>query len=202
MPAVNPADQAPEATSQPPTEGVRTFRIVPEQSTAQYQVEEEFLGQPVPFVTAIGKTNALAGEVALAFAGNTVAIESGNFTADISTLTSDRPRRDGAIRDRWLESGKYPMATFVATEVANLPADAALGEEVSFQVTGDMTIRTVTKPITWAMTARIDDTTLSGTATTFLLMRDYGFEPPDIAGMLKVTDGVTVTVAFAAEEVK
>jgi hypothetical protein len=65
-----------------------------------------------------------------------------------------------------------------------------------------MTVRDVTQPLTWDMTARLDGETLSGSASTFLLMRDFGFEPPDIAGILKVTDGVTVTVQFAAQEVK
>ena len=202
MPSVNPADQAPEATSQPAAEGTRTFRLLPEQSVMQYQVEEEFLGQPVPFVTAIGATSVLDGEVTLAFAGNTVAIERGTFTADISTLTSDRPRRDQAIHDRWLESAQYPLATFKADDVQHLPADAALGKDVTFQVAGDMTIRAVTDPITWSMTARVDGDTLAGTATTYFLMRDYGFEPPDIAGMLKVTDGVSVTVDFVAQELQ
>jgi hypothetical protein len=65
-----------------------------------------------------------------------------------------------------------------------------------------MTIRDVTQPVRWDMTARLDGETLSGNASTFLYMRDFGFEPPDMAGILRVTDGVTVTVQFTAEEVK
>jgi hypothetical protein len=41
---------------------------------------------------------------------------------------------------------------------------------------------------------------LTGAATTFFTMRDYGFDPPDVAGILRVTDGVTVTVNFVAQE--
>jgi len=65
-----------------------------------------------------------------------------------------------------------------------------------------MTIREVTNPLTWDMTASIDGDTLAGTATTFFYMKDYGFDPPDIAGILRVTDGVTVTVDFVAQEVQ
>jgi polyisoprenoid-binding protein YceI len=209
-PQVNPADQAPEATSTPAAaqaEGdgaaaQRVFAIVPEQSQAQYAVEEEFFGQAVPFVTAVGTTKAIDGSVTLDFAEGGVSIADSTFTVDISTLVSDSPRRDRAIRDRWLESSRYPLATFVATGVENLPEGADFGQDVSFQVVGDMTVREVTQPLTWDMTARLDGGTLSGSASTFLLMRDFGFEPPDIAGILKVTDGVTVTVQFAAEEVK
>jgi polyisoprenoid-binding protein YceI len=63
-----------------------------------------------------------------------------------------------------------------------------------------MTIREVTNPQTFDVTARLDGNTFTGTATTYLLMRDYGFEPPSILGMLQVTDGVTVTVTFVATE--
>lgn len=208
MPQPDPASQVDEATPPPAEElvpaaaGTRTFEIEPEQSSMQYFVDEEFFGQAVPFVTAIGKTSALNGSVVLQIEGNTVQIEGGTFEADISTLTSDRPRRDQAIRDRWLQSSRYPIATFVASEALNVPADAAYGQDVSFQVSGDMTIREVTNPQMWDMTARIDDNTLSGVATTFFYMKDYGFDPPDIAGILRVTDGVTVTVNFVAQEVK
>jgi len=204
-PPVDPAASALEATAVPVTGpsagGPRVFKIVPEQSVAQYAVEEEFLGQAVPFVTAVGKTNAFAGEVALQFNGNSVAIAGNTFTVDLSTLTSDRPRRDRAIREDWLESSKFPIATFVATSATDLPADAALGQDVSFTVAGDLTMREVTHPVTWAMTAKLDGDTLTGTATSSILMRDFGFEPPDIAGMLKVTDGVSVTVTYTAKEV-
>lgn len=208
MPQPDPADQVDEATPPPAEEGAsaaagtRTFQIVPEQSSMQYFVEEEFFGQAVPFITAVGKTSALNGSVALQIEGNTVQIESGAFEADISTLTSDRPRRDQAIRDRWLQSSRYPIATFVAGEALNVPADADYGQDVAFQVSGDMTIREVTNPLTWDMTASIDGDTLAGTATTFFYMKDYGFDPPDIAGILRVTDGVTVTVDFVAQEVQ
>jgi hypothetical protein len=108
MPQPDPADQAQEATpapgeaatvTSPLTVGpaVRTFQLVPGASTMQYFVEEEFFGQAVPFITAVGQTTALTGSVALRFGDNGVIIDSGVFTADISTLTSDRPRRDQAI---------------------------------------------------------------------------------------------------------
>ena len=129
-------------------------------------------------------------------------LKDNSFTVDLSTLTSDRPRRDKAIREEWLESAKYPTATFVASGIAGLPADAAPGKPIAFDVKGDLTIRDITQPQRWAMTAQLDGDLLSGTATTYLLMRNFGFEPPDIGGILKVTDGVTVTVTFVAQEVQ
>ena len=209
-PQVSPADQAPEATpigdtgpsNKASSASQRVFAIVPEQSQAQYAVEEEFFGQAIPFVTAVGKTSAIDGSVTLDFADGDVNIANSTFTVDLSTLQSDSGRRDRAIRERWLESAKYPLATFVATGVESMPPDADFGKDVAFQVVGDMTIRDATKPLTWDMTAKVDGETLTGNASTFLYMKDFGFDAPDIAGILKVTDGVTVTVQFTAQEVK
>jgi hypothetical protein len=33
-------------------------------------------------------------------------------------------------------------------------------------------------------------------------MKDFGFDPPNVAGMLTVEDGVTVTINFTAKEAK
>jgi uncharacterized surface protein with fasciclin (FAS1) repeats/polyisoprenoid-binding protein YceI len=194
------APAAEAAAAEAPT--VRTFAIDPAATEASYFVEEEFFGAAIPFVTAIGKTQTLDGQIAFAVDGATLTDVGGAVNVDLRTLTSDRPRRDSAIRDRWLESNRFPMATFNATGVSDLAADASLGQPVTFKLTGDMTIREVTNPFTWDVTATLDGGTLTGTATSFFLMKDFGFDPPEIATMLKVTDGVSVTVNFTAQEVQ
>jgi len=194
-PATTEAEAA-EASAQ-----VRTFQIVAEQSEATYQVQEEFFNRPVSIVNPIGRTNAIEGQFQLTISGSQVQLADNQFTVDLRTLTSDEARRDERIRNEWLESNTYPNAVFKATSIENFPADAVEGQDVSFQVTGDMTIRDITKPQTFDVTTRLDGNTFSGTATSYLLMRDYGFEPPSILGILEVTDGVTVTVNFVAQEV-
>ncbi|MBE7554202.1 MAG: YceI family protein [Anaerolineales bacterium] len=198
-----------EAASAAPTEpeaaeasaSLRTFQIVPEQSEATYQVQEEFFNRPVNIVNPIGRTQAIEGEFQLTISGsNQVQLADNQFKVDLRTLASDEARRDNRIRDEWLESNKYPWAEFKATTIEDFPANAAEGQDVSFKVTGDMTIREITKPQTFAVTARLDGDTFTGTATSYVLMQDYGFEPPSILGVLEVTDGVTVTVNFTAAE--
>ncbi len=195
------APPAPEAASAGETAAeLRTFQIVSEESETFYQVEEEFFNRPIQFFNPIGRTQAIDGEFQLSFDGSQVQLADNQFTVDLRTLASDDPRRDGRIRDEWLESNTYPWAEFKATAIEDFPPGAAEGQNVSFKVTGDMTIREVTRPQTFDVTARLDGDTFTGTAITSLLMRDYGFEPPEILGMLKVTDGVTVTVNFVARE--
>ncbi|NJO00018.1 MAG: YceI family protein [Anaerolineales bacterium] len=171
-----------------------------DQSEATYQVQEEFFNRPVSIVNPIGSTKAIEGQFQLTISGSQVQLADNQFTVDLRTLTSDEGRRDERIRNEWLESNTYPNAVFKATSIENFPADAVEGQDVSFQVTGDMTVREVTKPQTFDVTARLDGNIFSGTATSYLLMRDYGFEPPSVMGILEVADGVTVTVKFTAQE--
>lgn len=199
-----------ETASAAPTEpeaaeasaSLRAFQIVPEQSEATYQVQEEFFNRPVNIVNPIGRTQAIEGDFQLTISGNQVQLADNQFKVDLRTLASDEARRDNRIRNEWLESNKYPWAEFKATTIEDFPANATEGQDVSFKVTGDMTIREITKPQTFAVTARLDGDTFTGTATGYVLMQDYGFEPPSILGMLEVTDGVTVTVNFTATESK
>ena len=130
-PPVNPVDAAPEATAAPSL-AAATFVVIPTQSSAEYAVEEEFLGAPVPFVTTVGSTSAIEGEITLSIAGGTVRLGDNRFAVDLRTLESDEARRDNRLRTEWLESDRYPLAEFVAEEIVTMPADAALGEEVSF----------------------------------------------------------------------
>jgi polyisoprenoid-binding protein YceI len=122
----------------------------------------------------------------------------GTITVDISQFTSDSPRRDGALRERFLESARYPLATFVPTQISGLPATYQEGEQISFQVSGDLTIRETTWPATFDVTMQIGGDTLSGEAKSTILMSDFGIGPISIAGILKTEDEINLTFTFQA----
>jgi len=182
------------------TTGMRTFQIVSDQSEASYEVQEKFLSAPLPN-KAIGKTNAVTGEFQFTSDGQPTGKVT-KITVDLRTLTSDQARRDSRIHTQWLESDKYPYAEFTSTDAQNLPASYTDGQEVSFKLTGDMKIHDVTKPVTFDVKGKLEGDTVTGSATTLLMMKDFGFDPPSIAGMLTVDDGVTVVVNFTAKEAK
>ena len=54
----------------------------------------------------------------------------------------------------------------------------------------------MTKTVTWEVTAVLNGNELTGTATTQILLVDFGVEPPSIAGVLSVTDGALLTLNF------
>lgn len=198
-PAPAEGDAAPEGAVVTPLGETETYVVVSDNSLAQYEVDEEFFNRDVKFVTAIGTTNEINGALVLDLSGSVPKIVDGVFTVDLSTLTSDSRRRDDAIRQDWLESSAFPEASFVAREVAAFPEDYAPGSEAAFQLIGDLTIRNITNEVVWDVVAQLDGPTLTATATTFIFMADYGFEPPSVFNILQVTDGVTVTVNITAE---
>lgn len=196
-----PTAASAEPTAEPtaePVATVRTFEIVPEQTTASYEVQEQFLNQNLPSM-AIGTTNAVTGEFHFTLDGQPTG-EVTKITVDLRTLTSDSSRRDARIREQWLESNTYPFAEFTSTEVQGAPSSYTEGEEVNFKLVGNLTIRDVTKPVTFDVTGKLEGDTVTGTATAQIMMVDFGFEPPSIVGMLTVRDGVLITVNFTAKE--
>jgi polyisoprenoid-binding protein YceI len=188
---------APTTESSAMSAEAKTFVIDPAASTVTYEVGETFIRDGNRFAVAIGTTNTLNGEVALDYA-NPANSKIGPLTVDISTFKSDSDRRDQRIRDEWLESAKFPTVTVLGTTIGEI-ANAQEGQDLSFQVTADTTIRDVTKPLTYNVTAKLEGDNLTGTATTEFKMTDFGFSPPDIAGILKSEDDVKVQVAFVAK---
>lgn len=180
-----------------PTGRARVFQIIPDQSEASYDVQEKLAFLPLPS-RAVGRTNALEGQFSLTTVP-TLRVGDAQFSVDLRTLTSDSGRRDQLIRTRWLESNTYPMAEFRATHVEPMPTSYIEGQEVSVQITGNMTIRTTTRELSFDTRVGLQGDMIRGTGTTFLYMRDFGFDPPNIANAVQVEDGVNLTVSFVAQ---
>ena len=181
--------------------------IVPGESQAGYEVDEEFLAGAANALgvkpgkgKTVGSTDQVSGQLTLDFSGATPQITSGDFQVDISTLKSNQSRRDNRIRSNWLESAKFPMATFKATGIQNGPASYTEGEEVSFQLAGDLTIREITQPVVFDVKATLKGDTISGTATTAFLMSQFGVDPPAMGNLFTVGDNTVVTLTLVAKE--
>jgi len=178
--------------------GVQTFKIVPDQSKVSYEVGEVFLNQGNRYNVAVGTTQSVSGEISFD-AASPQNSKVGPLTIDISTFQSDNGRRDNAIRNRWLESAKFPQAVFTPTQIAGLPASYTPGQQITLQITGDLKVREVTRPTTFEVSGKIENNTMSGVATTQVKMSDFGFSPPDIGGIVKAEDDVKITFEFVAQ---
>ena len=196
-----PASQALGA----PVSGQRTFVIVPEESRASYLVDEEFfagalekLGVAAGEYDVVGSTQAIAGQLQLDLDNLGDALGENTFTVQMNTFATDQPDRDNWIRTDGPRFNTYPLASFRATAIAGAPASYSEGEEVSFQLAGDLTIREVTQPVTFDVTATLAGDTLTGVATADARMSDFGIDPPNFANTLTVADEFRMEVAFTA----
>ena len=196
--AAEPTGTSPaaEPTAATLTKPATRFVIDSGASTASYAVDEVFLAENRPF-RAIGTANSVSGNLEVVTDGVPAGSVS-NIRVDLRTLTSDSPRRDQAIRTRWLESDTYPYAEFTSTEALNLPAQYTPGSTVTFTLKGNLTVRGITIPTTWEVTGVLADGVITADATTAVTMSSFGFDPPNIAGMIRAEDGVTLTVHIVA----
>ena len=187
-------------TSGAATTGGTRYAIVATNSKATYKVNETFINQGNRFNTAQGTTGDVTGDITINKQNPSLSTV-GTVKVDISKLASDSGQRDNQIRNRWLESTKYPTATFVPKRLEGLPTTPyADGQDLTFKIVGDLTIRTVTKEVTFDATGKIVGDTFTGTSTTKFNMTDFGFDPPDVAGIVKAENGVELTMTIEAKQ--
>ncbi|MGQ0570821.1 MAG: YceI family protein [Armatimonadota bacterium] len=181
-----------------PPAGAQRYVIVPGESSVTYRVAETFINEGNRFNIAVGVTNVVRGEIFIDRA-RPANSRVGTITVDISQFRSDRQRRDSAIRDRWLESSRFPMAEFTPTAIQGLPEAYQDGRELQLQMTGNLKIRDVTKPTTFAVTLKLEGNVLTGAATSMIKMTDFGFEPPSIFGILRSENEARLEFRFIAK---
>lgn len=78
----------------------------------------------------------------------------GTISVDINKFRSDSSRRDSALRDCFLQSAKYPFATFEPITTTSLPNSYTAGEELNFQANGNLTVWETFLPVTLKVTVK------------------------------------------------
>lgn len=173
-----------------------TLVVVPEKSEARYRVREQLAGVSLPS-DAVGKTNAVTGQIVGKKDGSIVS-SSSKFVVDVRTLKSDQGMRDGFIQRTPLQTSQYPNVTFVPTSAPGLPLIAPSSGSASFQLIGDLTIKDVTKPVTWQATCQLQNgqtEALCNAATSFTFA-DFNLEQPHISRVVSIEDTIKLEVDF------
>jgi len=181
------------------TSGLRTFRIVPAQTTASYKVRENLIIRSLPSTVAVGKTQDVSGTFQIR-TSQAPLVANLNVTVNLSTLTTDEPMRDRYIHSHALESDTYPKATFVSTCTQGIASNYSDGQQVSFNIVGNLTMHGKTNQETFAVTGKLAGDTVTGSATTFLFMSDFGIEPPNLANIAIAENKVQIILDFTAKE--
>ena len=191
--SVRPGAAVLPATPQPRT----ATRFVPaaEGNEARYRVREQLVGFDFPN-DAIGRTSKVDGSILIGADGKLVR-DSSRFTIDLRTLASDQDRRDNFIRRNTIKTDSFPNAVFVPASAEGLPATLPATGEMTFTLSGDLTVHGVTRPTTWQVKAtRIASGAVTGTATTEFKFGDFGMTIPKVARVMSVDDKIILEYDF------
>jgi polyisoprenoid-binding protein YceI len=190
------AEEAAVVVESEQTAGPLLFEISQDSSEVRFELDEDLRGVRT---TVLGNTNQVAGQIAFDPADLTTA-QVGIIQVNARTLVTDNNFRNRAMQNEILDTGSYEFITFAPTAVEGLPDRVAVGETVTFTIVGDLTIRDVTRPATFTVTATlVSATELAGSADTTVLRGDYGLQIPSVPHVANVEDEVGLSIEFVAE---
>jgi polyisoprenoid-binding protein YceI len=184
---------APELASSDP-EAI-TFEIVPEESEARFFIDEVLRGEPV---TVIGTTDQIAGQIAID-PDNPAETNAGPIRINARTFVTDSSQRNRAINNFILQTNQFEFIEFTPTGLQGLPGAVTVGQPFTFQATGDLTIRDVTKPVTFEITVTpVSETRLEVTAKSTIQRADYNLTIPSVPFVADVGEVVQLEIDFVA----
>lgn len=142
-------------------------------SQAGYRVKEVLFGQDAD---AVGRTSGVSGT--LTIAGTTVTATE--VEVDLTAMASDESRRDGQFQGRIMDTATFPTATFSLTEPIALGSVPGDGVDATYDVTGELTLRGVTRAVTFDVTARRTGSTIGAAGSIPIDFDDFAI--PDASG--------------------
>lgn len=149
---------------------------------AGYRVKESFVGG-LANTTATGRTPDVSGTLTV----QTGKVTAGTITVGLTTLMSDKPQRDAAIRARGLETTKFPTATFAISAPVTLPKITP-GQVFTAQAKGKLTLHGVTRDVDLQLQAKQTNDRFLVNGEILIKMADYQIQPPSIGGFVSVED--------------
>ena len=191
---------APAATTAPTPAGgdananALRFVTVAGAGEARYRVREQLVNRDLPS-DAIGATKDISGAL-VTDANGVIMADQSRFEINLQGLKSDSSRRDGFVANNVLQSSRFPTAVFVPTAAAGLPIPLPASGQGTFELSGDLTIRDVTRPVTWQITITREGDKLSGTAATSFTFKDFNLTQPRVPVLLSVQDTIKLEFDF------
>jgi polyisoprenoid-binding protein YceI len=168
-----------------------------------------------PVELIVGHTSAVSGKVTMDESFDLSKPVEATFEVDLASIDTGIPLRNEHMRDNFLETAKYPKATFVLKKIEN-PTTLKSGQKVTLQATGDFSLhgKTVSKkvPVEVTYIKKCPQTESAGAnvpakqpgcdllqlkATFNVPFNDHSIKRPEIV-FQKLADTVIVTVAATA----
>jgi polyisoprenoid-binding protein YceI len=156
-----------------------------------YRVEEVLAGVNT---TAVGRSNEIEG--LLTIEGTTATVV--DITVQVENITSDDSRRDAQFTGRIMNADEFPTATFVLTEPIDFGRIPVGDEQITATATGELTLRGVTNPVTFEVTAQTTGGRIGVLGSIPVVFEDYGIENPSF-GVVKTEDNGLVEFVLVFE---
>ncbi|MCI0396891.1 MAG: YceI family protein [Chloroflexi bacterium] len=180
------------------TSAVQVYQINQAGSQVRFELDEDLRSQRQ---TVVGTGTQIAGEIALNL-DDLSTTQVGVIQINARSLATDNNMRNRAINNWILETNQYELITFTPTAVEGLPTSATVGQEVTFTIAGDLTIRDVTQPVVFTVVATAtSDAQLTGTASAVVNRGDFGLTIPSVPNVANVEETVELTIDFVANAV-
>jgi polyisoprenoid-binding protein YceI len=170
------------------------YVVAPSGNEVRYRVREQLVGFDLPN-DAVGKSTAVSGAIAIDDAGEVIR-DASRFVIDAATFASDRDRRDNYVKGRLLDATQYPSVVFVPTDARGITLPPSGSGSSTFDLQGDLTVRGVTRPTTWRVTATMANGQVSGSASTKFAFADFQMPKPQVRSVLSVADTIALEYDF------
>ena len=152
-------------------------------SVAGYRVKEVLFGQDN---VAAGRTGDVSGSVEVS--GTTV--QRGEFTADLTTVHSDKERRDSQFQGRIMDTSTYPTAKFAFAQSVDLAPLPSPGAPKTVSVNGKLTLHGTTKDVVVTVTCRRNGARAEIVGSIPVTFADYGIPNPSFGPVTTEDHGV------------
>lgn len=175
--------------------GETVYRIDPTKSSVGYTIEEKIFG--VGANTARGTTNGIAGDIAVN-RSTPASTRAGRIVVNVEQLHSDNNLRDARIRKNYLQSHEYPLALLDITKFDGMPASLVDGQTYSVRAESFLTVKQTQAPVTWNLTAKVENGRLSADGTARVKLSAFKVGPISLAGLVSTSDDTTLSLHLTA----
>jgi len=182
------------ATLAGPLTAQTRLTLAPTGNEARYLIRELLAANTIEN-DVVGKTDAVSGTILLDADGKVVPAMS-QITVNLTGLKTDRDRRDGYVQRNTLNTAEHPTTTLQVTAIQGAPTPLPTSGTFTFTLVGDLTIKGVTKPTTWNVTAVASRTGFTGTARTSFSFAEFEMTKPRVPVVARVDDPIRLELQF------
>lgn len=179
------------STSEVPT----TFELT-DATTATFRIDEELRGSPK---TVVGTSNIVIGQIEIDREDLSNS-QIGEILINARAFETDSSLRNRAIRGPILDTEAFEFISFQPSSIEGLEGTAEVGDELTFMIAGELTIRDITQPVTFDVTATLtSDSEIEGTASTVVERGPFELTIPSVPTVANVSESVPIELSFVAE---